>query len=163
MGKYIVKRLLHGIISIVIVVALVMVMIYTWLDRSLIFGADPGFGRQSANARETYTYQKWEQYGYLDYVTYQEWLGELTRSGQIDEETRAAAVSFARKAENDSEIVAEYAAKFREHYESQGYTFVRLDAKMNGRVPVTGGQQVMFVYKDKPLLNRILNYFGSLL
>ncbi len=163
MGKYIVKRLLHGIISIVIVVALVMVMIYTWLDRSLIFGADPGFGRQSANARETYTYQKWEQYGYLDYVTYQEWLGEMTRSGQIDEETRAAAVSFARKAENDSEIVAEYAAKFREHYESQGYTFVRLDAKMNGRVPVTGGQQVMFVYKDKPLLNRVLNYFGSLL
>ena len=162
MGKYIVKRLLHGAVSVVIVTAIVMVMIYSMLDRSLVFTNDAAFARQASNSRDTYSYGKWEQYGYLDYVTYQEWLSGLARSGEIDEETRAEAAKFGRKPENDSELVAEYAAKFQEYYESQGYTFVRKNAKMNGRVPVTGGQQIMFVYKDKPLTDRLVKYFTGL-
>ena len=38
--------------------------------------------------RETYMNQKWEDYGYQDYVTYQEYLGELVKRGELDEETR---------------------------------------------------------------------------
>ena len=162
MGKYLIKRLLHGAVSVIIVVGIVMVMVYSMLDRSLIFGADPNFVRQTSNTRTTYTYLKWEEYGYLDYVTYQDWLGEITRNGEIDEETRTAVVGFGRKPENDSEQVAEYVAKFTEYYQSQGYQVVRLDAKMNGRMPVKGGQQALFAFRDKPLVSRIVKYFTSL-
>ena len=66
MGKYLLKRILHGAVSIVIVVAIIMVMIYSMLNRDLVFTNDSAYNRQSSNARVTYSYAKWEQYGYLD-------------------------------------------------------------------------------------------------
>ena len=162
MGKYLLKRILHGVFSVIVVVAIVMVMVYSMLDRNLVFSNDATYSRQASNAKITYSYTKWEQYGYLDYVTYQEWLLAMAESGEIDEETRAAAVAFGRKPENDTEIVAEYIQKFTDYYESQGYTITRLNAVMNGRKAVTGGQQALFAAKDLPLTNRIWKYFTNL-
>lgn len=159
MGKYLLKRILHGVVSIIIVVAIVMVLIYSLLDRELVFTADNAYTRQVSNAKTAYMYTKWEQYGYLDYVTYAEWVNGLAQSGEIDEETRAAAVAFGRRPENDSELAAEYVQRFTDYYESQGYTVTRMNAKMNGRKLVTGGAQLLFASRDRPLLSRLWSYF----
>ena len=163
MGKYLIKRLLHGVFSIIVVVAIVMVMIYTLLNRDLVFAGDGVYSRTTNNAKTEYTYMKWEEYGYLDYVTYAEWLQGLTASGEIDEETRAKAVAFGRKPENDSELVQEYVAKFTKYYEDQGYEIVRLNAKVNRNKVATGGQQRLFAHRDVPLIDRLLGYFSSIL
>ena len=162
MGKYLVKRLLHGAVSIIVVVIIVMVMVYSLLDRQQVFAGDSVYTRQMNNAKQSYMYSRWEEYAYLDYVTYAEWLQGLTDSGEIDEETRSQAVAFGRKPENDSELVQEYVTKFNEYYESRGYTIVRLNAKVSGRKLATGGQQVLFAYRDVPLLDRIWDYFSGL-
>lgn len=70
MTKYLFKRLLHGLVSVVIVVGCVMTMIYSLMDRNLIFAQDATYSHQSNNQKKVYKYQKWETYGYLDYVTY---------------------------------------------------------------------------------------------
>lgn len=162
MGKYLIKRILHGLVSIVIVVALVMVMIYSLMERDRVFASDPMFTKVNSNQRQTYCFGKWEEYGYLDYVPYADWLAELAASGEIDEETRAAAVSIGRTPDKDSETAAEYAEKFRAHFEAQGYTVERLDAKVNGRKIVNGGQQTMFAHKDRALFERLWEYFSGL-
>ena len=54
MTKYLFKRILHGLVSIVIVVALVMIMIYTMLDRNLVFAGDTKYSHTSNNARVAY-------------------------------------------------------------------------------------------------------------
>lgn len=162
MGKYIVKRILRGILSIIVVVIIVMVLVYSLMNREQIFAADPTYSRQTYNAKEEYCYSRWELYGYLDYVPYSDWLNEQAAAEGMDEETRAAAVNFGRTAAQDSEIAAEYVAKFTEFYESKGYTVRRLDAKVNGRKVVTGGQQKLFAYKDLPLWNRAVKYFSNL-
>ena len=41
MGKYLIKRIIHGIISVLIVVFLGMLLVYTLMDRQLIFHAHP--------------------------------------------------------------------------------------------------------------------------
>lgn len=87
MGKYLLKRVLFSLFSIVAVVAIVMVLIYSVMNRDLVFAKDTVFQRQASNGRITYQYQKWEEYGYIDYVPYTEWLIELAESGEIDEET----------------------------------------------------------------------------
>lgn len=163
MAKYLLKRLLYGIFSLVVVISIVMVMIYSMLNRDLVFAQDPSYVKQSGNQKENYKYTKWEQFGYLDYVPYADYLLELTRSGEIDEETRAAAVSIGRTEDKDSDIVKEYVAKFREYYEAKGYTIVRLDAKLNGKKLANGGQQQLFAYKDVPLSTRLWKYFTGLL
>ncbi len=164
MGKYLVKRLLHGAVSIIIVVAIVMVMIYSMLDRNLVFAKDPVYTHQSNNSKTTYMYSKWGEYGYVDYANYGDFLNMLVRSGEIDAETRAAASPLGTTEEEDSALTAEYTAKFREYYESQGYTVRRLNAvtRAGGRV-ADGGQQQLFAYRDVPLLTRLLKYFSRLL
>ncbi len=163
MTKYLLKRILHGLISVVIVVTIVMTLIFTFTDRDKIFNGDPLFTKQSNNDREIYKYSQWEKYGYLDFVQYSDYLMELTNSGEIDEETRADAVLIARQQENDPEIVKTYVTQFTEYYESQGYTVVRLDAKMLGKKYALGGKQQLFAYKDTPIPKRVLSFFGDLI
>ena len=164
MTKYLLKRILHSIVSIIIVVAIVMILIYSLMDRQLIFAADPTYTNLGNNAKVAYTYRRWEEFGYIDYVPYSEWIAELARSGAITEEERAAVTTIGKKADNDSDKVAEYVAKFYEYYESQGYTVRRLDAIMaTTRKVANGGAQQLFAFKDKPLSGRLIKYFTGLI
>ncbi len=163
MTKYLIKRILRGLFSVVVVVAIVMVLIYTFSDRESIFQGDGIYSKKSSNEKEVYRYTQWEKYGYLDYVEYSEYLNALSASGEIDEETRVAAMSIGRKPANDNATVAEYVEKFTEYYESQGYTVVRLDAKVMGNKLVQGGQQKLFAYQNTPVLTRMLSFFGNLI
>ena len=165
MTKYLITRILRSLCSVVIVVGVVMVMIYSALDRNLIFATDPNFSHVKSNAKEVYMMQQWEQYGYLDYVPYGDYLRELLREDEITQETYDEAVKFANKAEQDSEIVAQYVARFTEKYESEGYTVVRLDGKTRGRTKryQDGGEPRIYAYKDTPVLVRLLHYFTGLI
>ena len=163
MTKYLLKRLLHGAISIIAVVALVMVLVYTLMNRSKIILNDPVYKKQLNNTKITYQYSKWEEYGYLDYVTYADYINSLAASGEIDEETRSGVIGIARTPDKDSERASEYINKFTEYYESQGYTVQRLDAVMsNPKKVADGGQAQLFAYKDHSLLTRLWNYFSNL-
>ena len=157
MTKYLFKRLLHGLFSVVIVVAIVMLLIYSLMNRDLIFAKDTMYTKKQANQLVTYKYEKWEVYGYLDYVTYGEYLAELANAGEIDEETRSAAVAIGSTESKDKDIVREYVAKFKEEYESRGYTITRLDYDTR-----TKQKQVLFASKDIPVYNRLINYFLNL-
>ena len=107
MTKYVLKRLLHGLFAIIVVVGIIMVLIYTLLNRDLIFAKDLTWQKQANNAKVTYSYRKWQEYGYVDYVTFQDYVNKLAKNGEIDEETRAG-ISLGRKAEKDDELTAEY-------------------------------------------------------
>ena len=68
MARYIVKRLLHGLFSVICVVVIVMILIYSLLDRNKIFSGDPNFNHTASNNRVIYQQTRWEAFGYLDYV-----------------------------------------------------------------------------------------------
>ena len=163
MGKYLVKRILHSLVSIIIVVGIVMVLIYSLLDRQLIFAQDPTYTNLGNNAKVAYTYRRWEEFGYIDYVPYAEWLQELVNSGELTAEERDNVVSFARKEENDSDEVAEYVQLFKDTFTNNGYQIMRLNAVMSGRKVANGGSQQLFAYKDKPLAGRLWNYLTGLI
>ncbi len=164
MTKYLVKRLLRGLLSVVAVVMIVMILVFVFTDRRKVFSDDPVFTKRMNNEREVYQYSQWEKYGYVDYVPYSDYLISLVNSEDLDEETRAQAALIAKKSENDPELVATYVQKFTEHYESKGYTVVRLNAKMQTPTKLAnGGKQQLFAYKDVPIPVRMLKFFGSLI
>ncbi len=163
MGKYLLKRLLHGLFSVICVVLIVMLLIYSLLDRNKIFAGDPNYNHTASNSRITYEQTRWEAFGYLDYVPYADYINELAVKGEIDEETRADAVMIGRTAEKDSEITAQYVEQFSQYYQSRGYTIVRLDAdaKKNGQLR-DGGQAQLYATRDIPLLKRAFTYFTQM-
>ena len=165
MTKYLINRILRSLCSVVIVVGIVMLMVYSALDRNLIFASDPQYSHVKSNAKEVYMMQQWEKYGYLDYVPYADYLKMLVQDGDIDQETYNTVVKFGNKAENDSDAVAEYVAKFTEYYKSKGYEVVRKDAVMKGKTKKyqDGGEPRLFAYKDIPVLQRMLHYFTGLI
>ena len=164
MTKYLINRIIRSLVSIVIVIGIVMFMIYGLMDRNLIFAKDGQYTKTSNNLRRTYKYQTWEKYGYLDYVTYADYLQELLDNGEIDQATKDEAVSLGRTKEGDSEIVTEYVNKFKKYYEGKGYTVKRLDAVMaSPRRVAAGGNQALFAYCDQNLLVRLGNYLKNLI
>ena len=163
MAKYLIKRLLHGLVSILIVVAIVMLLIYSLMDRTLIFAMDAVYTKQANNAKVTYRYQQWEKFGYLDYVPYADYINELSAAGEINGKTREAVIKIGKKAKNDSTEVAQYVEKFTKYYESQGYEIVRMDAVMQTpKKYAAGGKEVLFATKDKPLLGRLWKYLTGI-
>lgn len=165
MTKYLINRILRSICSVIIVVGIVMLMVYSALDRNLIFAADPNYSHVKSNAKEVYMMQQWEKYGYLDYVPYSDYLRDLLREDEITQETYDAVVRFSNEPDQDSAEVAEYVAKFTQEYESQGYTVVRLNAVMRGNTKryQDGGEPRLYAYKNIPVLMRLVNYFTGLI
>ena len=149
----------------VIVVGIVMVMVYSALDRNLIFAADSMYTRVKSNAKEVYMMQQWERYGYVDYVPYSDYMRQLVRDDEITQEQYNAAISFGNKASQDSEETAEFVRRFTEEYESKGYKVVRLDGKMKGKTKKyqDGGEPRLYAYRDIPVLMRLVNYFKGLI
>ena len=149
----------------VIVVGIVMVMVYSALDRNLIFAADSMYTRVKSNAKEVYMMQQWERYGYVDYVPYSDYMRQLVRDDEITQEQYSAAITFGNKASQDSDEAAEFIRRFTEEYESKGYKVVRLDGKMKGKTKKyqDGGEPRLYAYRNIPVLMRLVNYFKDLI
>lgn len=153
MAKYILKRLLRGILSILAVVLIVMLLVYSTMDRELIFSADPQITKLSGNNKEVYKYQQWERYGYLDYVPYADYLVDLGLNAAERKEA-----DFGRTPAQDTPVAKQYIQKFTEHYEGMGYTVVRLNYKKVG----TNAKQ-LFAYKDINVLVRFWNFVTGII
>ena len=166
MTKYLLSRILRGIVSIVIVVGIVMILLFTLIDKNNIFMQDTVYTKKQANDREVYKYQCWENYGYVDYISYGDYLVDLEEAGEIDRGTRFEAAGFANFEADDSPTVKEYVGKFRQKYEAEGYTFVRLEAilqNVSAGALKQGGAPYIFVYKNTPVIVRLWNYFSHLI
>ena len=164
MTKYLINRILRSICSIVIVVGVVMVMIYSALDRNLIFAQDAQYTKVKENAKTIYCLQQWEKYGYLDYIPYADWMKEQLRDGKIDQETFNEAVKLAKTADADSELTQQYAAQFKEEMEADGYDVERLDGvtKVKSKKYKEGGDPRLYAVKDIPVIQRLGKYLGGL-
>lgn len=165
MTKYLLSRLARGIISIILVVLIVMLLIYSLMNRESIFAQDPLFTKQKSNNKVVYQYQQWEKYGYLDYIPYSEWLQEEFANGTVSEEVYKKVVTIGKTAEADSAEVAEYVKKFTDHYESMGYKVERLpgDTLAGTKKYKEGGNPRLFAHKDTPILHRVWDYFTGVI
>ena len=104
MTKYLLKRLLTGVLSACAATIIVMIMIFSLLDRNLIFAKDSVYSHQTNNAREAYKYRKWREYGYLDYVTYADYVNSLVRNGEVDEETAKSILKLIDLLEDNDDV-----------------------------------------------------------
>ena len=68
------KRILFSIVSLVVVVACVMLLVYTLTNRSVIFQMDDVWNKKSGNDRTVYEYVQYQKFGYLEYADYSNFL-----------------------------------------------------------------------------------------
>ena len=163
MKKYLLKRIIGGLFSIVAVVAIVMILIYSLMDRQLIFQSDALYMKKLSNEKERYKYTKWEEYGYVDLVNYSDFMMAKLRSGEISQETFDS-VSYPRTGKITQELTQKYVDEFKAYYAGKGYQIMELEADMmsSGRKLKTGGAAKLFAYRDIPVWQRLGKYLKSL-
>ena len=166
MLKYLLKRLLHGLISIIIVVAIVMVLVYSFMDRDAIFQKDNTYSKISENTKEEYKYRTWGKYGYIEYFSYGDYLQILVDDKEISSEQANELSKIGYDYDKDSEDVSQYVSKYRTYCSKKGYTVKRLKAKTISEfsdVLKTGGEPYLFAYKDINVFVRLWKYFTRII
>lgn len=161
MLKYFITRIIKGLLSIVAVIVIVMFLIYTLMDREQIFVTDAVYQHQANNAQVKYKYEKWEKYGYIDYVNFTEFVDSCIESDGLTAEEAVEIKTLALKRSDNSSKTEEYIAKFQEYY--KGYKMIYLNAKMSGVRVGSGGNPYCFVYRDVPIISRVFNYFTKII
>lgn len=162
-AKYLTIRIVKGTLSAICVVVLIMLLVYSLMDRTVIFGGDPNYSKVQSNSRVTYEQSRYQAFGYVDYTLYSDYIKDLAAKGEIPDEDRTAALKIGHTADKDNETAAAYVKKFTEEFEAQGYTVVRLDAdkKNNGQVR-DGGQPSIYATRDRSLFSRVIGYFKGM-
>ena len=164
MTKYLISRILRALFSVVLVIAVIMVMIYSFLDREAIFTADPTYQKLLGNDKEVHKMQEWEKYGYLDYIPFTDYLQEEVKAGRLTQED-ADSAKLAITAEEDEEHTKALVEAFTEKYEAKGYKVERLPGayKIGTKKFKEGGSPRLYAFKDIPLINRLFTYFTGLI
>jgi len=163
MTKYLISRILRALFSVVLVIAVIMVMIYTFLDREAIFSADPSYQKHLGNSKEVYKMQQWEKYGYLEYVSFADYLQDEVKADRLTQ-AEAKAAKLGKNAEVDNEKTKPLVEAFTKKYESEGFKVVRLEGsyKIGTKKYKDGFTPQLYAYKDVPLLKRLGSYFTGL-
>ena len=166
MTKYLISRILRSLFSVVLVIAVIMVMIYSFLDRESIFSADPTYQKLLLNSKTEHKLQQWEKYGYLDYINFNDYIQEEVKAGRMTKE-EAGNIKLGKSEEgaNDNEATKAAVEAFTEKYRAEGYDVQREPGsyKPGTKKYKEGGKPLLYAAKDIPLTQRLLTYFTSII
>ncbi len=164
MTKYLISRILRALFSVVLVIAVIMIMIYSFLDRESIFASDPSYQKLLLNSKDVYKMQQWEKYGYLDYIPFADYLQTEVKAGRLTQD-QANAARLGCTAEDDDEATKAIVEAFTEEYRAQGYDVKRLPGsyKIGTKKYKDGGSPQLYATKDIPLISRLGTYFTGLI
>ncbi len=161
MNKYLLRRILFSVFSLFVVVMVVMLLVYTLIERSVIFQTDDVWNKKSNNERVIYEYTQYQKYGYLNYVDYSSFVrdkylevyGEnyTTNSDYVADKAVIQNPSAYQNNETVQEFLTEYSAK--------GYNFKYLEPLKykSGKVK-PGGTGYLIAVQEKNVFFRLVDY-----
>ena len=164
MKKYMFKRILFSIFSLLVVVMLVMLLVFSLIERSVIFQQDDVWNKRNNNDRSMYEYAQYQKYGYLTYVDYTSFLRDKYQKLYGDGYDKEAAFSADRNVLQkpdevwENETVQEFKAK----YEAEGYEIKYLEPVRykSGKLK-TGGNGYMVAVQEKSVVLRLWDYMKN--
>lgn len=161
MKKYLLKRILFSIFSLLVVVMVVMLLVYTAIERSVIFQTDDTWNKKSNNDRVVYEYIQYQKYGYLNYTDYTSFLktkysaiyGDDYANEKAFKDDKSAIQKAKTYLENES--VQEFIAK----YTDEGCQIKYLEPMKysNGKTK-PGGTGYLIAVSEKNVVDRLWNY-----
>lgn len=135
MKKYILIRILKSFISIFFVVSIVILLVYNLVPRSKIFDLDDTIRKLSGDAKISYMFARYEELGYLDYVSY----SDICKMADVDQSKCLTVGSPEMK-------------KAIENAESKGYKVERYE---KGNVP--------YGYHDFNFFEQLVRFYSNLI
>ena len=161
MKKYMLKRILFSIFSLLVVVMTVMLLVYSLINRNVIFQADDTWNKRNLNDRTIYEYTQYQKFGYLNYTDYSSFLKQKYMESDGEAYTSNDNYKAAKKAINDPATFQQNpdVQEFANKYAADGY-------KIRYLQPVTfksgktkpGGNAYLIAVREKNVFFRLIDY-----
>ena len=137
---YIWKRLIRSVLSIIVIMVVVFIMVYSLVPRENIFFNDGTYSKLGGKPDEKrdYVMRTWQKLGYLDYQTINTYC-----EGMYGDDTNKVSACIIPESNESKDFVS--------NYESQGYTIETLQVSKR-----------YYAFKDVPLAKRLLTWFKDL-
>ena len=161
MKKYMFKRILFSLFSLFVVVMVVMLLVYSLIERSVIFQQDDTWNKRSNNERTVYEYTQYQKYGYLNYSDF----GMFLRSkyyplyGETYNENQDYIKDFQSIQNKKKYLDNKTVQEFIEKYEGEGYNIVYLEPlTYSSGNPKPGGRGFLLAVREKSVFVRFFDY-----
>lgn len=159
MAKYLTKRILFSIFSFLVVVMAVMLLVYSLINRSVIFQTDDLWNKKSLNDKSYYEYMQYQNFGYLEFVNYTSFLGAKYQEAIGDGYTENADFVKDRAAIQKAATYLDNASvsEFIETYQAEGYEIKYLEpvTYKSGDQKPGGGAYLLAVKENNPLMRMV--------
>ena len=158
MKKYLLKRILFSLLSLVIVIGTVIILIYNLMNRTNILQNDEMYKKLQYNDKEVQKYKLFQDYGYLTYENYTNSSDyqELddTAKKQIKKDLNAAE-DLATLTTNAN--ISAYVSKMK----ASGYE-IDFMPRVYSRKGQTLSSPYLIVSRERPFYERLWNFFTGL-
>lgn len=166
MKRYMLKRILFSIFSLLVVIICVMLLVYSLTERSVIFQMDDLWNKKSNNDRAVYEYIQYQKYGYLEYVDYTSFLKSKYQASVGDGYDKDAGFKADKKAIQNAKTYMENESvqEFKSTYEAKGYKLVYLSpiTYSSGKTK-PGGTGYYLAVTEKSVLTRLFDYLSRII
>ena len=165
MKGYLLRRVLFSIFSLIVVVMVVMLLVYSLIDRTVIFQTDDTWNKKSNNDRTYYEYVQYQKFGYLNFVNYTSFVQNKYKGLYGDEYAKNEDFQRDKNAIQEASTYLDNPTvqEFKSYYESKGYGMVYLEpikytsGKQKGRSKPGGDGYYMAVI-EKSVFTRLWDY-----
>jgi oligopeptide transport system permease protein len=165
MKKYLLKRILFSIFSLLVVLVCAMLLVYSLTERSVIFQMDDVWNKKSQNDRSVYEYIQYEKYGYLEFEDYTAFLKNIYKNQLGDGYEKSEAFLSDKNAiqKKDTYLENESVQEFISLYKSKGYEIVYMEPVLykSGKVKPGGTGYLIASIEKSPFL-RVWEYITGL-
>ena len=166
MKRYMLRRILFSIFSLLVVIIAVMLLVYKLIPRSSIFQMDDVWNKKSLNDRVMYEYAQYQKFGYLDYADYTAFLKSKYEGKYGSDYTKQADFKADKDAIQDenSYLENESVKEFMALYKNKGYepNYLTPQRSPSGKAK-KGGDGYLVAVREKSVFLRLWNYLTHLI
>ena len=161
-----IKRILFSIFALLVVVMVVMALVYTLTNRSVIFQTDDLWNKKSGNDRAVYEYNQYQNFGYLSFENYSAYVAAKYKERFGEEYNDTVEFAEARNAIRKPETYLEHpdVQEFIELYKSKGYEIKYLAPEYYKRGGLVNGMTpyLLAIKENNPMM-RLVYYVRDFL
>ena len=161
MKKYLFKRILFSIFSLLVVVMIVMLLVFSLIERSVIFQMDDTWNKKSNNDRGIYEFSRYQKYGYLEYENYSSFVMNKYKEIYGDEYDKQEDYIADKKAIDDPATFQDNPTvkEFLKTYKAKGYKFTYYEPmKFSSGKVKPGGNAYLVASYERPVYSRLWKY-----
>ena len=159
MKKYLLNRILFSIFSLLVVTMAVMFLVYTCINRNVIFQTDDAWNKKSNNDRAYYEYTQYQKYGYLNFVNYTSFLKEKYQAiygdGYTEKDDYKADLRAIQK--KDKYETNESVKEFKEKYKNYDIKWLEPVNYSDGTAK-PGGKGYLIAINERNVFFRLVDY-----